>query len=56
MNNKLNKKIEIVEGEVKVYEGNTFVGFLFCMFILLIIGGIFYYLESNNITHVTNLF
>lgn len=55
MKNKLNKKLEIVPGEIKEYQGNTFIGFLACMIILLIIFGIIYYLETTGITNITNL-
>lgn len=52
---KLNKKLEIVPGEIKEYQGNTFIGFLACLIILLIILGIIYYLEKNGITNITDL-
>lgn len=55
MKDKLNKKLEIIPGEIKEYKGNTFVGFLVCLFFLLIIAGIIYYLEINNITNITDL-
>lgn len=55
MNNKLNKKLEILPGEKKEYQGNTFIGFLACLFILLIILVIFYFLETKGITNITNL-
>lgn len=55
MNNKLNKKLEILPGEKKEYQGNTFVGFLACLLILLLIALIFYYLEAKGITNITNL-
>lgn len=55
MKNKLNKKLEIVPGEIKEYEGNTFIGFLACLTILLILLGLLYYLETKGITNITNL-
>ena len=55
MNNKLNKKIEVIPGEIKEYKGNTFIGFLVCLFFTLIIAGIFYYLEINNYINITEL-
>lgn len=56
MNNKLNKKIEIIPGEEKEYQGNTFIGFLFCLILLALIVGIIYYLQTKNIIDITNLF
>ena len=55
-NNRLNKKLEIVPGENKPYQGNTFVGFLVCALILAIIAGIIYYLQTKGIIDITNLF
>lgn len=55
-NNRLNKKLEIVPGENKPYQGNTFVGFLVCALILAIIVGIIYYLQTKGIIDITNLF
>ena len=55
-NNRLNKKLEIVPGENKPYQGNTFVGFLVCTLILAIIGGIIYYLQTKGIIDITKLF
>lgn len=55
-NNRLNKKLEIVPGENKPYQGNTFVGFLVCVLILAIIAGIIYYLQTKGIIDITNLF
>ena len=55
MNNKLNKKVEVITGEIKEYTGNTFVGFLVCLFFLLLICGIIYYLEINNYINITEL-
>ena len=55
-NNRLNKKLEIVPGENKPYQGNTFVGFLVCAIILAIIAGIIYYLQTKGIIDITNLF
>lgn len=50
MNTKLNKNIEIVEGEIKKYEGNTFVGFIICLLFLIMIFAI---LEITNIFKIT---
>ena len=55
-NNRLNKKLEIVPGENKPYQGNTFVGFLVCALILAIIAGIIYYLQTKGIIDITKLF
>mgnify|MGYP007068202013 FL=1 len=55
-NNRLNKKLEIVPGENKPYQGNTFVGFLVCALILAIIVGIIYYLQTKGIIDITKLF
>ena len=52
---KLNKKVEVIPGEIKEYKGNTFVGFLVFLFFLLIICGILYYLEINNYINITEL-
>ena len=54
-NNRLNKKLEIVPGENKPYQGNTFVGFLVCALILAIIAGIIYYLQTKGIIDITKL-
>lgn len=54
-NNKLNKKLEIVPGEIKEYKGNTFVGFLACAFILALIIGLIYYLQTKEIIDITKL-
>lgn len=50
MKRTLNKKLVIEEAEPKEYKGNTFVGFLVILVFILIIFGIIYYLEINNIT------
>lgn len=55
MNNKLNRKLEIVPGEKKEYKGNTFVGFLACTFILALIIGFIYYLQSKGIIDITKI-
>lgn len=54
-NNKLNRKLEIVPGEKKEYKGNTFVGFLVCTFILALIIGFIYYLQSKGIIDITKI-
>ena len=54
-NNKLNRKLEIVPGEKKEYKGNTFVGFLDCTFILALIIGFIYYLQSKGIIDITKI-
>lgn len=54
-NNKLNRKLEIVPGENKPYQGNTFVGFLVCTIILAIIVGIIYYLQTKGIIDITKI-
>lgn len=54
-NNKLKKKLEIVPGEIKEYKGNTFIGFLACTFILGIIIGLIYYLQTKGIINITKL-
>lgn len=54
-NNKLNRKLEIVQGENKPYQGNTFVGFLVCTIILAIIVGIIYYLQTKGIIDITKI-
>ena len=54
-NNRLNKKLEIVPGENKPCQGNTFVGFLVCTLILAIIVGIIYYLQSKGIIDITKI-
>ena len=55
-NNRLNKKLEVVPGENKPYQGNTFVEFLVCTLILAIIVGIIYYLQTKGIIDITKLF
>ena len=54
-NDKLNRKLEIVPGEKKEYKGNTFVGFLACRFILALIIGFIYYLQSKWIIDITKI-
>ena len=54
-NNKLNRKLEIVPGEKKEDKGNTFVGFLACTFILALIIGFIYYLQSKGIIDITKI-
>ena len=54
-NNKLNRKLEIVPGEKKEYKGNTFVGFLACTFILALIIGFIYYLQSKGLDKYTRI-
>lgn len=54
-NNKLNRKLEIVPGEKKEYKGNTFVGLLACTFILALIIGFIYYLQSKGIIDITKI-
>lgn len=54
-NNKLNRKLEIVPGEKKEYKGNTFAGFLACTFILALIIGFIYYLQSKGIIDITKI-
>lgn len=55
MNNKLNRKLEIIPGEKKEYKGNTFVGFLACTLILAIIVGCIYYLQTKGIIDITKI-
>ena len=54
-NNTLNRKLEIVPGEKKEHKGNTFVGFLACTFILALIIGFIYYLQSKGIIDITKI-
>lgn len=54
-NDKLNRKLEIVPGEKKECKGNTFVGFLACTFILALIIGFIYYLQSKGIIDITKI-
>ena len=54
-NNKLNRKLEIEKKKKKEYKGNTFVGFLACTFILALIIGFIYYLQSKGIIDITKI-